>query len=55
MKTKDFESVLATGVVGFIGSHLVDNIITQDTRVTVFDNLTSGTLQNIKQWIDNQS
>ena len=42
-----------TGGVGFIGSHLVDNIITQDTYVTVFDNLTSGTLQNIKQWLDN--
>ena len=55
MKTKDFESVLVTGGVGFIGSHLVDNIITQDTHVTVFDNLTSGTLQNIKQWLDNQS
>jgi nucleoside-diphosphate-sugar epimerase len=53
MKTKDFERVLVTDGVGFIGSHLVDNIITQDTHVTVFGNLTSGTLQNIKQWLDN--
>jgi UDP-glucose 4-epimerase len=53
MKTKDYERVIVTGGVGFIGSHLVDNIITQDTHVTVFDNLTSGTLQNIKQWLNN--
>jgi len=53
MKTKGFERVLVTGGVGFIDSHLVDNIITQDTHVTVFDNLTSETLQNIKQWLDN--
>ena len=53
MKTKDFERVIVTGGVGFIDSHLVDNIITQDTRVTVFDNITGETLQNIKQWLDN--
>ena len=55
MKTKDYERVIVTGGVGFIDSHLIDNIITQDTHVTVFDNITSGTLQNIKQQIDNQS
>ena len=47
MKTKDFERVIVTGGVGFIGSHLVDNIITQDTHVTVFDNLTSGTYKTL--------
>jgi len=55
MKTGDFERVIVIGGVGFIDSHLIDNIITQDTHVTVFDNITSGTLQNIKQWLDNQS
>jgi dTDP-D-glucose 4,6-dehydratase len=52
MKTKDIERVIVTGGVGFIDSHLIDNIITQDTHVTVFDNITNETLQNIKQRID---
>jgi len=47
MKTKHFERVLVTGGVGSIGGHLVDNIITQDTHVTVFDNLTSGTYKTL--------
>ena len=31
-----------TGGAGFIGSHLVDKLIGEDHRVTVFDNLASG-------------
>jgi hypothetical protein len=42
-----------TGGAGFIGSHLVDALATNGNNVSVFDNLTSGTLQNIKQWLDN--
>ena len=46
------QRVLVTGGAGFIGSHLVDALITKGTNVCVFDNLSSGTLQNIKQWLD---
>lgn len=53
MKTKDCESVQVTGGVGSIGSHLIDNITTQDIHVTAFDNFTSGTLKNIKQRLHN--
>jgi UDP-N-acetylglucosamine 4-epimerase len=53
MKTKHFERVPVTGGVGSIGGHLVDNIITQDTHVTVFDNLTSGTYKTLNNWLDN--
>jgi UDP-glucose 4-epimerase len=42
--------VLITGGVGFIGSHFVDALIPQTINVCVLDNLTAGTLQNIKQW-----
>ncbi len=53
MKTRGMETVLVTGGAGFIGSHLVDALITKGAKVCVFDNLTSGTLQNIKKWLNN--
>lgn len=37
-----------TGGAGFIGSHLVDRLVTEDSRVTIYDNLVSGK----KQWIE---
>ena len=53
MEAKGIEKVLVTGGAGFIGSHLVDVLITQGANVCVFDNLTAGTLENIKQWLNN--
>jgi UDP-glucose 4-epimerase len=47
------KSMLITGGAGFIGSHLVDALMTRRAEVSVFDNLSSGTLQNIKQWLGN--
>ena len=37
---------LVTGGCGFIGSHLVDTLIEQGCRVTVIDNLVTGTKDN---------
>ena len=39
---------LVTGGAGFIGSHLVDELIRQKYKVTVLDNLSTGTLKNLK-------
>ncbi len=43
---------LVTGGAGFIGSHLVDEIMRSGYPVKVYDNLSSGNLKNIKEWMD---
>jgi len=44
---------LVTGGAGFIGSHLVDRLMREGWNVVVIDNLTVGSLKNIKRWLDN--
>ena len=43
---------LVTGGAGFIGSHIVDYLIRSGKPVRVVDNLVSGTLGNLSEWID---
>ena len=40
--------VLVTGGAGYIGSNLVDRLMDQDNEVFVVDNLTTGTIENIR-------
>lgn len=40
-------NVLVTGGLGFIGSHLVDQLIQNGFQVFIVDNLSSGSLQNL--------
>jgi nucleoside-diphosphate-sugar epimerase len=47
MKFK-FKKVLVTGGAGFIGSHLVDALVSADCDVTVLDNLSTGHLSNLR-------
>ena len=42
------KSVLITGGAGFIGSHLVDDLLASGHRVTVFDNFSSGLRENLR-------
>lgn len=42
------KKILVTGGAGFIGSHLVDQLIEEGCRVRVIDNLTNGKLDHIR-------
>jgi UDP-glucose 4-epimerase len=46
------KSVLITGGAGFIGSHLVDDLVAGGHAVTVFDNFSSGSRENLAAVID---
>ncbi|KXB03936.1 hypothetical protein AKJ47_01355 [candidate division MSBL1 archaeon SCGC-AAA261G05] len=50
MTSFDFpgKSVIVTGGAGFIGSHLVDELVRVGARVTVLDNLSSGNKKNLE-------
>jgi len=43
---------LVTGGAGFIGSHLAERLVKEEHKVTVIDNLSTGTLKNIEGFED---
>lgn len=44
--------VLVTGGAGFIGSYLVKSLVKAQAKVTVLDNLTTGSLDNLTEVLD---
>lgn len=50
---KGINKVFVTGGAGFIGSHLVEDLLAGGYTVTVFDNLSNGHLEYIKNHLNN--
>jgi UDP-glucose 4-epimerase len=45
-----YDRVLVTGGAGFVGSHTVDALLGLGVSTWVFDDLSSGNIQNLSQW-----
>ncbi len=50
MSGRTFEKVLVTGAAGFIGSHVVEQLIRRGRQVLAIDNLSTGDERNLSSW-----
>ena len=49
------KNILVTGGAGFIGSHLVDKLLSLGHKVTAYDNLSLGRLSNLVEANKNEN
>lgn len=42
------KKIFVTGGAGFIGSHIVESLVKEGCKVTVYDNFSTGTIDNLK-------
>ena len=47
------KKVLVTGGAGFIGSNLVDSLLSNGNQVVCLDNFSTGKRENLKDYMDN--
>ena len=47
--------ILITGGAGFIGSHLAELLLSRDHQVTIVDDLSTGTPDNLKHLEEHES
>ena len=47
-------NVLVTGGAGFIGSHIIENLLEEKkiTKIVIIDNLLDGSLKNLKPFLN---
>lgn len=46
------QRVLITGGAGFIGSHIAEKLVAQGAQITILDNLSTGSLDNLSTIVD---
>ena len=49
-----YSRVLVTGGAGFIGSHLLDELVKEGFEVTVLDNFSTGRIENIRHHLEKE-
>lgn len=49
------QKALVTGGAGFIGSHLVDKLLSEGHEVIVIDNFSNGRMENLSENVDNKN
>ena len=49
------KTCIVTGGCGFIGSHLVEKLLSDNNKVVIIDDLSTGHIQNIKHLIKNKN